>query len=223
MKKDDHRQGFISLHRSILDWEWYEDVNTCRLFIHLLLTAEFKPTRTRGKAIKRGQRLATVRGLCKETGLSDSNTRTAINRLKSTHEITCEPSPQGTVITVKNYSKYQCVTQQPTHNPHTKPKNPHTTLTPSSNKIINNKRECVLTHSNVPFCGEFKNVLISPEEMDKLKEIAPGQYQDYIEQLSGYLASTGKKYKSHYATIRNWIRRDKASGKTTKEDDGDVL
>ena len=34
-------------------------------------------------------------------------------------------------------------------------------------------------------------------------------WEERIERLSSYVASTGKKYKSHYATIRNWARKDK--------------
>jgi len=55
--------------------------------------------------------------------------------------------------------------------------------------------------------GEYKNVLLTDEELQKLKT----EYSDWkerIERLSSYVASTGKKYKSHYATIRNWARKD---------------
>lgn len=55
--------------------------------------------------------------------------------------------------------------------------------------------------------GEYKNVLLTDEELEKLKT----EYSDYeerIEKLSSYVASTGKKYKSHYATIRHWARKD---------------
>ena len=55
--------------------------------------------------------------------------------------------------------------------------------------------------------GEYKNVLLTDEELQKLKT----EYSDYeerIERLSSYVASTGKSYKSHYATIRNWARKD---------------
>lgn len=55
--------------------------------------------------------------------------------------------------------------------------------------------------------GEYKNVLLTDDELQKLKS----EYSDYeerIERLSSYVASTGKKYKSHYATIRNWARKD---------------
>ena len=55
--------------------------------------------------------------------------------------------------------------------------------------------------------GEYSNVLLTDEELDKLK----AEYFDWeerIERLSSYIASTGKAYKSHYATIRNWARKD---------------
>ena len=49
--------GFILLHRSILRWEWYGDLNTARLFIHLLLTVNYEPQRWQGIAVERGQRV----------------------------------------------------------------------------------------------------------------------------------------------------------------------
>ena len=55
--------------------------------------------------------------------------------------------------------------------------------------------------------GEYQNVLLTDDELQKLKT----EYSDYeqrIENLSSYVESTGKKYKSHYATIRNWARKD---------------
>lgn len=57
--------------------------------------------------------------------------------------------------------------------------------------------------------GEYKNVLLSDEDMKKLQEEFPADYQERIERLSGYIASTGKSYKNHLATIRNWARKDK--------------
>lgn len=57
--------------------------------------------------------------------------------------------------------------------------------------------------------GEYKNVLLSDLELEKLKSEFPDDWQERIERLSGYIASSGKKYKSHLATIRNWARKDK--------------
>lgn len=53
--------------------------------------------------------------------------------------------------------------------------------------------------------GEFKNVLLTDEEYAKLEK---SNLLMYIETLSSYIASKGKKYRSHYATILNWSRKD---------------
>lgn len=66
--------------------------------------------------------------------------------------------------------------------------------------------------------GEYSNVLLSDEELGKLKAEFPSDWQSRIERLSEYIASTGKKYKSHLATIRSWAKKDKESGKGVKPD-----
>lgn len=57
--------------------------------------------------------------------------------------------------------------------------------------------------------GEYKNVLLTDEEYEKLQDEFPMDYENRIERLSSYIASKGNKYKSHLATIRNWARKDK--------------
>lgn len=64
--------------------------------------------------------------------------------------------------------------------------------------------------------GEYKNVLLTDDELNKLKT-EYSDWQDRIERLSSYVASTGKKYKSHYATIRNWAKKDKEQPQRRKE------
>ena len=56
--------------------------------------------------------------------------------------------------------------------------------------------------------GSYNNVLLSDEEMEKLKKEFP-DYENRIERVSEYCASTGKSYKNYLATIRNWARNDK--------------
>ena len=56
--------------------------------------------------------------------------------------------------------------------------------------------------------GMYENVLLSDEEYQKLTEEFPHDYTERIERLSEYIASTGKKYKSHLATIRSWARKE---------------
>lgn len=68
--------------------------------------------------------------------------------------------------------------------------------------------------------GEYSNVLLTYDELDKLKAEYT-DWQERIERLSSYVASTGKSYKSHYATIRNWARKDKDQNKAAVPDYGD--
>lgn len=59
--------------------------------------------------------------------------------------------------------------------------------------------------------GEYKNVLLSDLELEKLKSEFPGDWESRIERLSEYMASSGKKYKDFLATIRSWARKEKKS------------
>ena len=58
--------------------------------------------------------------------------------------------------------------------------------------------------------GLYENVLLTDEDYQKLKQEFPHDYSARIERLSEYIASTGKKYKNHLATIRNWARNEVA-------------
>ncbi len=49
------KKGFIALQRSILEWEWYNDIPTKTLFIHILLKANFKDKNWQGHLVKRGE------------------------------------------------------------------------------------------------------------------------------------------------------------------------
>lgn len=99
--------GFIVIHRKMLDWEWYEDTNTVRLFLHCLLKANWKNSRFQGIDIPRGSFVTGLPTLSKETGLSVQQVRTCIKRLISTGELTDKSYSKFRVITVNNYNSYQ--------------------------------------------------------------------------------------------------------------------
>ena len=87
-----------------------------------------------------------------------------------------------------------------------------------------NKKESATPTANAPRPpkpvkhqhGEYSNVLLTAEELQKLIAEYPQDYQERIEQLSRYMKSTGKVYKDHLATIRNWARRDGAQKANAK-------
>lgn len=67
--------------------------------------------------------------------------------------------------------------------------------------------------------GAYNNVLLSDTDLEKLKTEFK-DYEERIERLSEYIASTGKSYKNHLATIRSWAKKDKQTksyGRTAEE------
>ena len=61
--------------------------------------------------------------------------------------------------------------------------------------------------------GRYGNVFLTEAEVAELQADFPTVWQEYIERLSEYMASTGKTYKSHAATIRRWAKEDRRKGK----------
>lgn len=99
--------GYISLYRSLLNWDWYTDQNTKSLFIHLLLTVNYLPGSWKGRHIEVGQRVTSLAKLSQELNLSVKEIRTALQHLQKTGEVACETTNQYTVITVKNFVDFQ--------------------------------------------------------------------------------------------------------------------
>lgn len=103
---------YIKLNRSILDWEWYTDINTCRLFIHMLLKANWKDGNFRGTTVPRGSFVSSIGKLADETALTVREVRTGISHLKMTGEVACKAYSKYSVFTVNNYDLYQSVDMQ---------------------------------------------------------------------------------------------------------------
>jgi hypothetical protein len=110
-----NHQGWIKLHRQILEWEWYSDNNCFRLFLHLLLKANHKEKRFKGLELKVGSIVTSRDLLARETGLTSQQIRTALTKLISTNEITSVTSSQGTIIQIVSYEKYQVSTNEITN------------------------------------------------------------------------------------------------------------
>ena len=66
--------------------------------------------------------------------------------------------------------------------------------------------------------GRYQNVILSKRELSELQSDFPTVWQEYIERLSEYMASTGRTYKSHAATIRRWIADDRRKAAPVSRD-----
>ena len=80
------------------------------------------------------------------------------------------------------------------------------------NKTKQNKKENTAKAVSKKKFGEFENVFLSEEETVKLKAKLGEEAEKYVERLSNYIESSGKRYKSHYATILSWAEKDKQAG-----------
>ena len=111
-------EGWIKLHRKITKWEWYDDGNTFRLFMHLLLMANHKDGSWHGIPVNRGQFITGRKKLAKALKLGEQQIRTSLERLQLTSEVTIEATSKYSIITIVNYNAYNdketCNNQQST-------------------------------------------------------------------------------------------------------------
>ena len=112
--------GFIKVNRNILNWRWYGDGNTFRVFFHLLLKANYQDGEFEIHTIKRGQLVTGRKALAKELNISERQVRTALDHLKTTNEIAITPTSKYSIITINSYDKYQSVTNTSTNDRPTK-------------------------------------------------------------------------------------------------------
>jgi hypothetical protein len=112
--------GWIKIHRKLLEWEWADDPNMVALWIHLLLNANLTDKKYRGKTIPRGSFKTSLNELAEETGLSKRKLRTCLERLKSTHEVTQQTTHDFSIITICKFDDYQ-LENYPTDTPNDTP------------------------------------------------------------------------------------------------------
>ena len=138
-------KGFIKLHRTILDWEWYKDSNTKHLFIHLLLNACYDNCRFMGKSVKRGEYITSLTRLSNDLNLPVRQLRTSIKRLVKTGEIDTQTTNKYTKVTILNYDSYQIDEVKNKKTPPRKRQTNDTQTTKINKNIINkeNNKEMI--------------------------------------------------------------------------------
>ena len=207
--------SWIKLDRKILKWGWYSDINVKVTFLHLLLIASYEGGEFLGEEIKRGQAVIGINETSKEIGITPRQFRTALSKLEKNGEITKKATSKFTIITVENYSKYQDVLTESDKRMTNERQTDDNIQESKESKNVKKVKNNIYIR---PHAGEFENVKLTKEELDKLQVSYSDCYEEYIEKLSSYLAQTGKRYKSHYATLLNWIRRDGKEKRETKQD-----
>lgn len=202
------QQGWIKIHRQLLEWEWYDDLNTFRLFIHLLLKANHKAKKYRGMELKAGSILTGRDLLSFETGLSVMQVRTSLTKLKTTNEITIKTNSQGTIIQLVNFTKYQLVTNDLTN------KQPTSNQRVTTNKNVKNVNNDIKQRKT-----EFKKLLAKYQDIYVLDMM-----KDFFEYWTEH-SPNDKKMRFEKQTsfdisrrLKTWLRNSKEtySGKNYK-------
>ena len=191
--------GYIKLHRKLLDWGWYKDPNTKAVFLHLLLTANFTESEYMGVKIYPGQTVIGRKALAETLGMSERNVRTALNYLKSTNEVTIKVTNKFSVVTIVGWEKYQVDELKPTN----KPTNKMTNNRPASDHTIRKKESKNRESTHAPSYEDVKEYVSQMGyQMD------PAAFYDYYEE-TGWTKKNGQHIKDWKASVRTWERREK--------------
>ncbi len=200
--------GYIKLHRKILDWEWYSDINTRLVFMHLLLCANWEDCEFRDVLLKRGQLATTVKELAANNKLTIQQTKTALSHLQSTKEITIVSNTKFSIITLNNFDLYQCANNQ---------NNKQTTNQQQTNQQTNNNqinKPTLLYKENKNIRSEEEVASASPTAAsltrDNLIEIfGEDNVDEYERRYDNWKASKGGAVRgSRYETIRRMMEQD---------------
>lgn len=115
----DTSTGYIRLFRSIREWDWYTDTNTKAVWLHCLLSANYKPKNWRGLTIQPGSFVSSNRQIAAETDISRKAVDRAIRNLKSTGELTTERvgkgATAGTLYRLTNWAFFNGEEPQESH------------------------------------------------------------------------------------------------------------
>ena len=207
------KKGYICLHRKILENPIImKDSDHLAVWIYLLLEAthESYDAEFKGKRITLlpGQLITGSKSIAMKLKINYVKVHRILDEFKNENQIEKQVSNKNSLITISKWHEYQNVE---------KPKEKQAKSNCNSSEIplktnnnvnnnVNNEKEEINKEEKYGF---FHNVILSNVEYEKLKEQFP-DYEEKIDNLSGYIASKGDKYKSHYLTILNWARKDNA-------------
>jgi len=156
-------QGWIKIHRKLIDWEWFQNSQMLHLFIHLLLKANHADRKWQGITVKRGQLVTGRKKLSAETGISEPIIRKCLSNLKKSGEIDKKSTNKYTIITICNYDNYQNVISETNHqmNHQIANKKPSEHHQKATNKNVNNNKnvkERIYSDEILNFYNEIINL-----------------------------------------------------------------
>ena len=131
--------GWVKLNYNIIKWGWYQDGNTMRVFLHLILIAMYDEAEFKGVKIHRGEVATSYNSIAKALSLTYDQVRTAFEHLKSTGEITVKQYSKFQVVSIANYNKYQ--SKNPVKNPAKSQSSPSQVPRKAQNTYLKGKKK----------------------------------------------------------------------------------
>ena len=217
-------EGWIKIHRKILENPIIcKDSDYLAVWIYLLLNATHKeiPALFKGKKIilQKGQLITGRKSMASQLKISESKIFRIINDYKSEQQIEQQTSNKNSLITILNWDKYQQIEQQNEQQMNNKRTTNEQQM--NTNKNVKNDKNVKNGRNNISASeetssadtakanskhkyGEYGNVLLKDEELQKLKEKYTN-WEDLIRYLDEYIEMKGYKAKSHYLAIKNWV------------------
>ena len=104
-------EGWIKLHRKLLEWEWHDVPAMMTIWMHLLMLANNKDREWHGTKIERGQFATSLSNLSAMTGLTVKQVRLCLQRLKDSKQICTKRANKFTIITICKFESYQLLEQ----------------------------------------------------------------------------------------------------------------
>lgn len=198
--------GYIRLHRQILKWEWWSNPNTFRLFLYLLLKANYCDLRFEGKVIRRGQLITSLPKLAKETSLSVQQVRTSLLKLISTGEITDSSTRHYRIITIVKYDEYQNDNRQDNRQITDNQQTDNRQVTVSKEIKKDNKDK----NNNKPLKRFVPPTLEEVEQycFERGNHVSASRFVDYYDSV-GWSIGKGKPMKDWKAAVRTWERDER--------------
>lgn len=207
----DIKGGYIKLYRKMTKWQWYSDEVMFRVFMHLLLTANYEPAYWRDVKIERGQTVVSLAKLGATLNYSKDTVLKALKRLESSGEITRRPTARYTIVTISNYNEYQ---DKPTDNRPQTDRRVDRRVDPlkevkknKKNKEEKEGKEAVRSASG----SQEQNLidLYGIEATEKYKK----RFRDWAEKR-------GKQNLDCITTIAKWMEQDNVPRKKAEVNDG---
>lgn len=210
-----NNQGFIKIFRKIIDWEWFRKPNTRLVFEYFLYKANYEDKMWKGIEIKRGQLITSLQNIANDNGITIRQTRTAINDLQSTNNITVKTTNKYSIITVVNYDLYQTKEEKSTYRTTNKLSQTRQTndMQDDNNiriKEIKNKRS-VCVENTQSLTPTLSDIIAYGNSLGANSDYCERFYNHY--ESIGWVNANGIKIKNWKLTLNNWYKKDLESGK----------